>query len=132
MRILRIVPLTTARTRCRFGFQRRFVKLWACEIRCPKRGPFPHISHIFAIVPLALTIWFHQYAHPSKLDCIDEAEYRVMRHLYSIEPAVLSNFIDAPEDETTSQKVDLMIHCGFLVGTKHYLRGRDMLEKVVS
>src|SRR6266702_3515314 len=44
------VPLTTARTRCRFGIQRRLVTLWAWLIRFPNTGALPQTSHIFAIV----------------------------------------------------------------------------------
>ncbi len=43
-RMRRMVPSTTARTRCKFGFQRRLVTLWACEMLLPNWGPFPQIS----------------------------------------------------------------------------------------
>ena len=49
-RMRRMVPSTTARTRCKFGFQRRLVTLCACEMLLPKRGPFPQISQTLAMI----------------------------------------------------------------------------------
>ncbi len=49
-RMRRMVPSTTARTRCKFGFQRRLVTLCACEMLLPKRGPFPQISQTLAML----------------------------------------------------------------------------------
>ena len=41
-----LVPLsTTARRRCRFGLNRRFVTLWAWLTRLPNWGPLPQMSH---------------------------------------------------------------------------------------
>src|SRR5436305_1577373 len=45
----RVVPFTTARTRCRFGYQRRFVLLFAWLMLCPVMGPLPQISQTRAI-----------------------------------------------------------------------------------
>src|SRR2546423_4779135 len=45
----RVVPFTTARTRCRFGYQRRFVLLFAWLTLCPVMGPLPQISQTRAI-----------------------------------------------------------------------------------
>ena len=42
-------PFTSARTRRRFGFQRRLVTLWAWLIRLPKWGLFPQMSQCIAI-----------------------------------------------------------------------------------
>jgi len=44
------VPATTARTRWMFGFQRRFVRMWECEMLCPKPGPLPQTSQLAATV----------------------------------------------------------------------------------
>ena len=38
------VPLITARTVWMFGFQRRFVRRWECEMLLPKPGPLPQTS----------------------------------------------------------------------------------------
>src|SRR5947208_67478 len=43
------VPFTTARTRCRLGYQRRFVLLFAWLMLCPVMGPLPQISHTRAM-----------------------------------------------------------------------------------
>src|SRR3989449_6785056 len=45
----RVVPFTTARTRWRLGYQRRFVLLFAWLMLCPVMGPLPQISHTRAI-----------------------------------------------------------------------------------
>src|SRR5438034_1197758 len=45
----RTVPSTTARTRCRLGYQRRLVLLFAWLMLCPVMGPLPQISHTRAI-----------------------------------------------------------------------------------
>ncbi len=42
-------PSIIARTRCRLGYQRRFVLLLAWLTLCPKTGPLPQISHTRAI-----------------------------------------------------------------------------------
>src|SRR5579864_8425295 len=42
-------PSITARTRCRFGFQRRRRVLFAWLITFPKLGPLPQILHFIAI-----------------------------------------------------------------------------------
>jgi hypothetical protein len=47
--IRRTVPATIARTRCRFGIQRRLDTLWAWLIRFPNTGALPQTSHILAI-----------------------------------------------------------------------------------
>src|SRR5207249_9296783 len=44
------LPLTSARTRCTFGFQRRFVRRCEWLRRMPKRGFLPHTSQTDAIV----------------------------------------------------------------------------------
>lgn len=41
-------PATTARTRWMFGFQRRLVRRWECEMECPKPGPLPQTSQFAA------------------------------------------------------------------------------------
>jgi hypothetical protein len=38
------VPLTVARTRWMFGFQRRLVRRWEWEMLCPNPGPLPQTS----------------------------------------------------------------------------------------
>ena len=43
-------PLTTARTRWMFGFQRRFVRRWECDTDMPQEGCLPHTSHTAAIL----------------------------------------------------------------------------------
>jgi hypothetical protein len=48
--ILFTLPLCNARTRCRFGLNRRFVKLWAWLTLWPTIGFLPHISHILDMV----------------------------------------------------------------------------------
>ena len=48
-RILLPAPLTTARTRCKFGRQRRLDSLWAWLMRCPDMGFFPQIAQIWGI-----------------------------------------------------------------------------------
>ena len=48
-RMRRVRPSTTARTRCRFGYQRRFVLLLAWLTLWPVVGPLPQISHTRAI-----------------------------------------------------------------------------------
>lgn len=45
----RLAPFTTARTCCKFTFQRRLVTLWAWLIRLPNWGPRPQISHTLAM-----------------------------------------------------------------------------------
>jgi len=45
----RVVPFTTARTRWRLGYQRRFVLLFAWLMLCPVMGPLPQISHTRAM-----------------------------------------------------------------------------------
>jgi len=42
-------PLVAMRTIFKFGSQRLLVLLWAWETLFPTIGPFPHISHTFAI-----------------------------------------------------------------------------------
>src|ERR1700682_1603205 len=49
-----LTPATTARTRFKFGFQRRRRVLLAWLITLPNAGPLPHISHFIAIVVPAL------------------------------------------------------------------------------
>src|SRR5437868_9420380 len=48
-RICFLLPPTTARTRRRFGFQRRRRVLFAWLITLPKCGAFPQSSHFIAI-----------------------------------------------------------------------------------
>ena len=48
----RTVPSTIARTRCRFGIQRRLETLWAWLIRFPNTGALPQTSHILAMIEL--------------------------------------------------------------------------------
>jgi hypothetical protein len=48
---LGVLPIT-ARTRWMFGFQRRLVRMWECEIECPKPGPLPQTSQLAATVAL--------------------------------------------------------------------------------
>ena len=43
------VPFTSARTRCTFGFQRRFVRRWEWDTDLPKNGFFPQISQLAAM-----------------------------------------------------------------------------------
>ena len=43
-----VLPTTTL-TRWRLGFHLRLVRLWAWLTRCPNIGPFPQISHRFAM-----------------------------------------------------------------------------------
>lgn len=43
-------PLTIARTRWMFGFQRRFVRTCECEMLCPKLGAFAQTSQLAATV----------------------------------------------------------------------------------
>src|SRR2546428_11160509 len=45
----RVVPFTTARTRCRLGYQRRLGLLFAWLMLCPVMGPLPQMSHTRAI-----------------------------------------------------------------------------------
>src|SRR5256886_3941655 len=45
----RVRPSTIARTRCRLGYQRRLVLLFAGLMLCPVMGPLPQISHTRAI-----------------------------------------------------------------------------------
>jgi hypothetical protein len=49
-RICFLAPFTTARTRRKFGFQRRRRVLFAWLITFPKCGPLPHNSHFIAII----------------------------------------------------------------------------------
>ena len=42
-------PFTIARTRCTFGFQRRFVRRCEWLSRIPKIGFLPHTSHTEAM-----------------------------------------------------------------------------------
>ena len=51
-RIRFAAPLMSARTGWRFGSNRRRPTLWACETVRPATGPFPQISHRFAIIVL--------------------------------------------------------------------------------
>ena len=46
------VPRTTVRTFWMFGFQRRGVRRWECEMLWPKPGPLPQTSQLAAIVVL--------------------------------------------------------------------------------
>src|SRR5207244_9023098 len=48
-RMRRVVPFTTARTRWRFGYQRRLVLLFAWLTLCPDMGPLPQISQTRAM-----------------------------------------------------------------------------------
>ena len=41
---------TIARTRWMFGFQRREVRRWECEMLLPKPGPLPQTSQLAATV----------------------------------------------------------------------------------
>ena len=43
-------PLTRARTRWMFGFQRRLVRRWECDTDMPHEGFLPHTSHTEAMV----------------------------------------------------------------------------------
>ena len=45
-----VAPLTDARMRWMFGFQRRFVRRCEWETDMPHDGPLPHISHFDAII----------------------------------------------------------------------------------
>ena len=47
-------PLTIARTRCMFGFQRRLVRRWECETFMPNDGFLPQISQTDAMVNFLL------------------------------------------------------------------------------
>jgi hypothetical protein len=42
---------TSARTRCTFGFHRRWVRRWECETDMPKPGPLPQMSQTLATWP---------------------------------------------------------------------------------
>ena len=44
------VPLTIARMRWMFGFQRRLVRTCECEMECPKLGPLAQTSQLAATV----------------------------------------------------------------------------------
>ena len=44
-----ILPFDTARTRCKFGLNRRLVTLWAWLTLFPTIGFFPHISQTLDI-----------------------------------------------------------------------------------
>ena len=44
------VAPTRVRTRWMFGFQRRLVRRWECEMLCPKPGPLPQTSQVAATV----------------------------------------------------------------------------------
>jgi CheY-like chemotaxis protein len=46
----RLAPSTSARTACKFTFQRRLVTLWAWLMRLPNWGPRPQISQTFAMM----------------------------------------------------------------------------------
>jgi len=46
------LPFEIARTRCRFGLNRRFVTLWAWLILLPTIGFLPHISHTLDMLAL--------------------------------------------------------------------------------
>jgi hypothetical protein len=48
-------PLTRARTRWMFGFQRRLVRIWECDTLRPHDGCFPHNSQTDAMVFLSST-----------------------------------------------------------------------------
>src|SRR5947199_2546256 len=53
-----LTPATTARTRFRFGFQRRRRVLFAWLITFPKCGALPQNSHFSAIfLPASIFIW---------------------------------------------------------------------------
>src|SRR6185503_12459044 len=45
-----VAPLMSARTVCRLGSNRRGPTLWAWETVRPTTGPFPQISHRFAMI----------------------------------------------------------------------------------
>src|SRR5690606_10154319 len=57
LRRLGVTPLspTSARTRWMFGFQRRLVRRWECEMLCPKDGPLPQTSQLAATMVLLNT-----------------------------------------------------------------------------
>jgi hypothetical protein len=60
-----LTPATTARTRLRFGFQRRRRVLFAWLITFPKCGALPQNSHFSAIfLPASIFIW--AWIHRSK------------------------------------------------------------------
>ncbi|MCU1659536.1 MAG: Dak phosphatase [Pseudonocardiales bacterium] len=46
----RVPGATSARTRCTFGFHRRWVRRWECETDMPKPGPLPQTSQTLATV----------------------------------------------------------------------------------
>ena len=46
---LGVAPMSV-RTRWMFGFQRRLVRRWECEMLCPKPGPLPQTSQVAATV----------------------------------------------------------------------------------
>jgi hypothetical protein len=49
-RMRRVAPLMSALTDCRFGSKRLGPTLWAWEMVRPTTGPFPQISHRFAMI----------------------------------------------------------------------------------
>ena len=55
-------PFTSARTRCRFGSNRRGVMLWAWLMLRPTTGPFPQISQRFAMVSCQIRSRLHGHA----------------------------------------------------------------------
>jgi hypothetical protein len=55
---IRLIPaLVFALTCCKFGFHFFFEALWEWLTLCPKKGPFPQISHTFGIFVLLKTLF---------------------------------------------------------------------------
>ena len=50
LRIALSFQMQPARIFWMFGFQRRFVRMWECEMLCPKPGPLPQTSQLAATV----------------------------------------------------------------------------------
>ena len=58
----RVPGATRARTRCTFGFHRRWVRRWECETDMPKPGPLPQTSQTLATVASLKSVFV---AHPN-------------------------------------------------------------------
>jgi len=72
------VPLTRARTRCTFGFQRRRERRCECEMLFPKPGVFPQTSQTEAIRRKRIPAFFapSESARRAKVAC---AGFRLTR-----------------------------------------------------
>ena len=76
------VPLTRARMRWMFGFQRRLVRTWECDTDLPKPGPLPQTSHTEATV--ISFVWVESALSRSLKQLKDDSRQRMQIPTYQV------------------------------------------------